>query len=79
MFRKLRRDYQLQVYIEEMEEIEETLKEIDYQLANYEFKKNEINNKDLFVVTFRSKPIKGIVLELQTINQNNIKYQYKGE
>ena len=44
------------------------MREINHQLSNYISKKNKINNKDSFIVTFRSKPIKGIVLELQTIN-----------
>ena len=62
-------------YLKDIKHTEEILKEIDYQLENLKFKRNqqELKNKDLFVVTYRSKPIKGVILELQTINPKIIK------
>lgn len=65
-------------YLKDIKHTEEILKEIDYQLENLNFKKNqeELNNKDLFIVTYRSKPIKGIILELQTINPKIKKGEY---
>lgn len=53
----------------------EILKQIDYILAERNFnKKNDIEKTEgLYVVTYRSKPIWGCVLELTSINPKLLK------
>lgn len=48
----------------------EILKEIDYKLAEKNFnKRNDIEKtQGLYIVKYKSKPIRGVILELTTIN-----------